>query len=69
MLAMIGLAQLDPGDLGDGVPLVGRLQRPGEQGVFRDRLRSMGWAPSTPLREGVARAYAWFVENEAMFRG
>lgn len=34
-----------------------------------DRLRSMGWAPSTPLREGIARAYGWFVENEAMFRG
>ncbi|HKT84810.1 MAG TPA: GDP-L-fucose synthase [Novosphingobium sp.] len=34
-----------------------------------DRLRSMGWSPSTPLREGIARAYAWFVENEAQFAG
>lgn len=32
-----------------------------------DRLRSMGWAPATPLREGISRTYAWFVENEAMF--
>lgn len=34
-----------------------------------DRLRSMGWAPATPLREGISRTYAWFVENEAMFAG
>ena len=30
-----------------------------------DKLRGMGWAPSTPLREGIAKAYAWFLENEA----
>ena len=28
-----------PGDLGDGICLVGRLERPGKQGVFADRLR------------------------------
>ena len=39
MLAAIGLAQLDAGDLGDGIPLVGRLQRPGQQRVFVHRLR------------------------------
>ena len=35
----VGLAQLDTGDLGDRVPLVGRLQRSGEQSLLRDRLR------------------------------
>ena len=40
VLAAIGLAQLDPGDLGDRVPLVGRLQRPGEQRFLGDRLGS-----------------------------
>ena len=39
VLAAIGLRQLDAGDLGDGVPLVGRLQRAGEQRVLGDRLR------------------------------
>jgi hypothetical protein len=29
---VVGLAQLDPGDLGDGVRLVGRLQQTREQG-------------------------------------
>lgn len=32
-----------------------------------DALRGMGWSPSTPLREGIARAYAWFLDNEAQF--
>lgn len=31
MLPSVGLAELDAGDLGDGVPFVGRLQRAGEQ--------------------------------------
>ena len=39
----IGLAQLDPGDLGDGVPFVGRLQGAGQQRVLGDRLgRKLG---------------------------
>ena len=38
VLAPIRLAQLDARDLGDGVPLVRRLQGPGEQLVFGDRL-------------------------------
>jgi GDP-L-fucose synthase len=28
-----------------------------------DRLRAMGWAPSTSLRDGVERTYRWFVEH------
>ena len=39
VLPAIGLAQLDPGDLGDRVPFVRRLQRAGQQRVFGDRLR------------------------------
>lgn len=30
-----------------------------------DKLRGMGWAPSTPLRQGIAKAYAWFLQNRA----
>ena len=39
VLAVVGLAHLDAGDLGDGVPLVGRLQRAGEQVLLAHRLR------------------------------
>jgi hypothetical protein len=39
VLLAIGLGQLDAGDLGDRVPLVGRLQRAGQQAVLADRLR------------------------------
>ena len=39
VLAVVALAQLDPGDLGDRVGLVGRLQRAGEQRVLGHRLR------------------------------
>lgn len=28
-----------------------------------DRLRAMGWAPKTELREGIASTYRWFLEN------
>jgi GDP-L-fucose synthase len=28
------------------------------------RLTALGWTARTPLREGVARAYAWFLEHE-----
>ena len=34
------LAQFDAGDLGDRVPLIGGLQRSGEQRLFSDRLLS-----------------------------
>ena len=39
MLAIVGLAQLEPGDLCDGVGLVRWLQRPAKQGLFRNGLR------------------------------
>ena len=38
VLAVVALGQLDAGDLGDRVGLVGRLQRAGQQRVFPDRL-------------------------------
>jgi GDP-L-fucose synthase len=30
-----------------------------------DRLRELGWAPKVDLREGIAKSYAWFLENRA----
>jgi hypothetical protein len=39
VLAAIGLAELDAGDLGNGVPLVGRFERTGEERIFAYRLR------------------------------
>lgn len=39
MLDAERLAHFDAGDLGDGVPFVGRLERGGEEGGFGDRLR------------------------------
>jgi hypothetical protein len=39
VLLAIGLALHQAGDLGDGVPLVGRLQWPAQQRGFADRLR------------------------------
>jgi len=30
-----------------------------------DKLRGMGWAPSTSLRDGLAKTYAWFLANRA----
>src|SRR5256885_5467381 len=38
-LFAIRLAELDPGDFGDGIPFVGRLQRAGEQVFLFERLR------------------------------
>ena len=38
ILAAIGLGHLDPGDLGDRIGLIGRLQRPGQHGIFPQRL-------------------------------
>ena len=29
------------------------------------RLASMGWAASTPLKEGLEKAYAWYLANRA----
>ena len=33
------------------------------------RLESLGWTPQVSLRDGLASAYAWFVEHEDSFRG
>jgi len=41
MLAPVGLAQLDAGDLGDRIGFVGPLQRPGQQGFLGNRLGSL----------------------------
>jgi GDP-L-fucose synthase len=30
-----------------------------------DKLKAMGWRPSIGLREGIAKAYGWFLENKA----
>jgi GDP-L-fucose synthase len=30
------------------------------------RLRSLGWAPKTPLRDGMKQMYAWFLKNVAV---
>lgn len=38
VLPVVGLAQFNPGDLGDGIRLVGRLQRSLQQLAFRHRL-------------------------------
>jgi hypothetical protein len=38
VLPGVGLAQLHAGNLGDGIRLVGRLERAGQQGALRDRL-------------------------------
>ena len=40
VLAAIRLAHLDAGDLGDGIPLVRRLERPGQQQILGHRLRA-----------------------------
>src|SRR6202020_2476373 len=49
-LPAIRLAQLDAGDLGHRIPLIGGLQRPGEQGILGDqlwRLPRIGRMPPT----------------------
>lgn len=33
------------------------------------RLFDLGWRPKTPLRDGIARAYQWYVEHEDEIRG
>ena len=31
--------------------------------LSNDRLRTLGWQPKTPLRQGLAETYRWFVES------
>lgn len=59
VLDAVGLAHLDAGDLGDGVPLVGGLERAGEERVLRDGLRrelgvDAGGAEEEELADGAA---------------
>jgi GDP-L-fucose synthase len=30
------------------------------------RIRELGWQPKTPLREGIAQTYKWFLANDEM---
>lgn len=39
VLGTVMLAELEPGNLGDGIRLVGRLQRAGQETFLRHRLR------------------------------
>jgi GDP-L-fucose synthase len=32
------------------------------------KIKSLGWSPKTPLRDGIADAYLWFLENYAAGR-
>ncbi len=41
------MRKLDAGDLGDGVPLVGGFERPGQQGTFGDGLGREPWIDAT----------------------
>lgn len=55
MLDAVGLAHLDASDLGDGVPLVGGLERAGEEGALRDGLRrELGVDAGGPEEEELA---------------
>ncbi len=33
------------------------------------RIEQLGWTPKTPLRDGLATTYQWFLDNEDTFRG
>jgi GDP-L-fucose synthase len=32
------------------------------------KIKSLGWSPKIPLRQGIANAYKWFVENQSTAR-
>src|SRR5947207_6274761 len=51
VLLPVGVAHFDSGDFGDGVPLVGRLQRPGEQVLLFQRLRCEFWIYAGAAKE------------------
>ena len=62
MLRVEGFAQLDAGDLGDGIGLVGGFERTGEQVLFANRLRAIARVDAAraeedqPLHAGAVRA-------------
>ena len=33
------------------------------------KIKSLGWSPKIPLREGIADAYDWFIKNQSTARG
>ena len=41
VLPPVSLAQLDPGNLGNRIPFIGRFKRAGQQRIFRYRLRGV----------------------------
>ena len=51
VLAVAAFAQLDAGDLGDGIGLVGLFQRAGEKVVLPDRLRAIARVDATGTEE------------------
>ncbi len=52
MLTSVGLAELDAGNLGDGVPFVGRLERSGKEVFLLQGLRcELGVDARTPDKE------------------
>ena len=51
VLAAIGLGQLDAGDLGDRIGLVGRLQRPGQQRILAQSAAARAWDRCRTSRE------------------
>src|SRR5205807_13712 len=51
VLPAIRLAHLEPGNLCDGVRLIGRLQRAGEQAILRHRLRRVPWVYAARAQE------------------
>jgi hypothetical protein len=57
MLTSVGLTELDAGDLGDGVPFVGRLERSGKQVFLLQGLRcELGVDARAPEKEQFANA-------------
>jgi hypothetical protein len=51
VLAVVAFAELDAGDLGDGVGFVGGFQRAGEQGIFAHGLRCKLGVDATAAQE------------------
>ncbi len=51
MLAPVRLTELDAGDFGDGIGLVGRLQAPCQQRVLGNRLGSFAWIDARRAEE------------------
>ena len=51
ILAPVGLAHLDPGDLGHGIPLVRRFERAAEEILLLQRLRGEAWIDAARAQE------------------